>query len=1151
MSDSISPLPLPDLLRFVLRQVRVRCWNGNPDDLFFTPSPMDPFHLERYKTVLDNPIGVAAGPHTQLVLNIITAWLYGARYLELKTVQVLDELHVAKPCIDMSDEGYNCEWSQELKITESFREYFNAWIIIHILQHELGFEGSPGMIFNMSVGYDFQGIMHDKVQWFLGKMSDCSAELHEARDILYPVWPEIGALEIPSRISDSMTLSTMHGCPPREIGKIARYLVCERGLHTTIKLNPTLLGPVELRSILNDCLHFRTEVPDQAFDHDLKYPEAQEIIDSLSQEANRHQVSFGVKLSNTLECINRQTQLASSEKMAYLSGRALHPVTVNLARKLKQDRPDLEISFSGGVDCFNLPEVISCGLVPATACSDLLKPGGYGRLHQYIGNLRAAFEVLHAGNIPEYISTTAKSVGYSGADPALFNLKRYAEKVLADPRYQKEILPRPSVKTTRFLDFFDCIHAPCAETCCAEQPIPQYLAHTAKGAFGEAFDTILKTNPFPSVMGAICDHLCEYKCVRVNYDEPLQIKGIKKFIAEKQYKLMSSDHTSSVSRVAGQVGSTIGETPPQVDSEVQLQQGVIHHAAIIGAGPAGLTCGWYLRQAGFDVDIYDQNRFPGGMIAAVIPLFRLESRSVGHDVDTILGSGIRFHGGERIDKGRLERLLNEYDAVFLAAGAQVTVPLQIEGITADGVLDPLDFLSRVRQGRPDLSGSRFVVIGGGNTAVDVARTANRLVTGRGDVTLVYRRTLQEMPADREEIATLISEGIKIVELITPERIITENGRVIALVCSRNILVKTGDQKSNFAGLGADPVKDHRPVPVKIPGSDFELPCDIIIPALGQKPELDFLDPELLKTSPGSYATRIGKLYLGGDALRGASTAVNAIADGRKAAEEIILRIINDNPEHTTVGVERKKVLRPGIGPEHYRNLMRNRALRVFGPAGDRLNNRKSGVTEGGFSITTDEDAREEASRCLQCQELCNLCVTVCPNLANFSYQTDPVVFQLKKAVCDIDGAISIITDHEFRIEQSFQILNIRDWCNECGNCHTFCPSAGTPFIEKPGLCLSPATLNLEGSGFFLSRLPGKEVLIYRDREHIKTLICTGRFYEYETDQVRARFNTDTFDLVDVQFLTPCIKEAHFDFAAQMSIIMQGARQFFRLIDPPS
>jgi putative selenate reductase len=224
MSDQFEPISLHQLLLIILNEFETKksIW-GIPQQLFFNPSEQDYFKTRQFNHLLDTPLGVAAGPHSQMAQNIIAAWLVGARYIELKTIQTLDELEIAKPCIDMQDEGYNCEWSQELKIQESFHEYLNAWIIIHLLHHKLGFTETTGTIFNMSVGYNLEGIMKPNVQWFFDKMQDCSHELSQKIKEIKDLYPEIVNLNIPSQISDNITLSTMHGCPAHEIEEIATY----------------------------------------------------------------------------------------------------------------------------------------------------------------------------------------------------------------------------------------------------------------------------------------------------------------------------------------------------------------------------------------------------------------------------------------------------------------------------------------------------------------------------------------------------------------------------------------------------------------------------------------------------------------------------------------------------------------------------------------------------------------------------------------------------------------------------------------------------------------------------------------------------------------------------------------------------------------
>ena len=234
MTDKFTLWPLTDLLQLILHQhATAGHILGIPGELFFKPKKNDPIRMARFGHMLETPVGVAAGPHTQLSQNIVAAWLTGARFVELKTIQTLDELEVSKPCIDMPDEGYNCEWSQELKIHESFGQYLDAWILLHILNHKLhGAKGEePGFIFNMSVGYDFAGIMKPNVQWFLDKMKDAGEMLQQKIETVRPFYPEIDQIKINPMLSDNITLSTMHGCPPDEIEKIAQDLVIRRHLH--------------------------------------------------------------------------------------------------------------------------------------------------------------------------------------------------------------------------------------------------------------------------------------------------------------------------------------------------------------------------------------------------------------------------------------------------------------------------------------------------------------------------------------------------------------------------------------------------------------------------------------------------------------------------------------------------------------------------------------------------------------------------------------------------------------------------------------------------------------------------------------------------------------------------------------------------------
>ena len=1085
MTDKFEIIPLKELTTIILKQLRQNSRLFNiPKELFFTPKLGDPFRSRRFGQLLETPIGVAAGPHTQLAQNIVAAWLTGARFIELKTVQTLDELEVSKPCIDMQDEGYNCEWSQELKIHQSFEQYLNAWILIHILKHELGHDSQePGVIFNMSVGYDFEGIMKDNVQWFFNKMNDASEELAAKIDEIKSIYPAVTELNISPKLSDNITLSTMHGCPPDEIEKIGHYLINEKGLHTTIKLNPTLLGKQNLHSILLNS-GFSTIVPDIAFEHDLKFNDAVVIINNLQQSAKDKNLFFGLKLTNTLESKNNKEIFSASEDMMYMSGRALHPISVNLAAKLQNHfNGTLDISFSGGADTFNVTELLACELSPITVCSDILKPGGYGRLHQYTEELHKAFKSVNAKNLDDFIEKNRVN--------GISNINRYAEKTLSDKRYKKETFQTPSIKTSRPLGNFDCIHAPCVDTCPTNQDIPDYMYHTANGDFKKAFDVIMRTNPFPNTTGMVCDHLCTTKCTRINYDSPLLIREIKRFVAEQA---VEQGFEVAVNKTAGN-----------------------GKVAIIGAGPSGLSCAWFMANAGFEVAIYEAKARPGGMVSGAIPSFRLTNEAVDIDINRIEALGVKVHFNTPVDKSQFEQLRRENTFVYIAAGAQKSRKLSIEGCDAKGVLDPLNFLFRVKEGNSVELGKRVAIIGGGNTAMDAARTAFRIVGDDGKVTVLYRRRIQEMPADQGEIAAVMEEGMEIVELVSPVKINSVDGKVQSITCLK---MKPGEKDESGRS---------RPMPIA--GSEFEMAFDTVIPAIGQDLSLDIANPKQLKVKQNSYETQIENVFIGGDALRGASTAINAIGDGRKAANEMIA-MAKTSPGNS----EKPKRKEISITEHTIKRAIRVKPVQITETD---INHRKNfnQVTES----LTKEEAVKEASRCLLCDEVCNVCTTVCPNLAFHSYETTPRSYPVSKIVVNNGIAKEIETD-ELIIEQKQQILHLADWCNECGNCATFCPTAGKPYVDKPHLYFTRKSFETNRDGYYLNK--ETHSLESNKNQHISQFTEESSHYLYKTEGLDVWFDKESFAVSQIIVKENSNFEDSLKEAAEMRVLIDGAKSFF-------
>ena len=1073
ISDKFSTISLDRLFQIILKDYNKRKEIfGIPEELFFVPSKNDNFKITRYGNTLETPIGIAAGPHSQMAQNIISAWLCGARYIELKTIQTLDEINVSKPCIDMQDEGYNCEWSQELKIEESYEEYLKAWIIIHVLKHKFGWNKTKdiGVIFNMSAGYNMEGMLKDNVQFFFNKMKDCRNEKNKFIELLKPLYPEIIKIKIPDIISDNITLSTMHGCPPDEIEKIGHYLISEKKLHTTIKLNPTLLGAKDLRYILNEKLKFKTEVPDIAFEHDLKFDDAIKLIKSLQKAANQNNVQFNIKLTNTLESVNFKNIFSAEEKMMYMSGRALHPISINLAKKLQNEfKGELNISFSGGADCFNISDILNCGLQPVTTCSDILKPGGYGRLFQYIENIRNNNVITNK----------------------LEFLNKYADEVISEKAYICDSFHTPNIKTNRELNYFDCIHPPCVDTCPTNQDIPDYLYLTSIGEFEKAFEVILKKNPFPASLGMVCNHLCQSKCSRINYDNNIQIREVKRFIAD--------------------YGNNENFLKPKPNNGLKV--------SIIGAGPSGLACAYFLRMAGFEVNVFETKNIAGGMVADAIPAFRLKTESIKKDIERIKNLGVNINYGYKIDSTSFKNIQQESDYIYIATGAQKFKKLGIEGENTNGVLDAFEFLSSVKYGKEIKIGNNVIIIGGGNTAMDVARTANRIISKNGKVKVIYRRTINEMPADAEEIVALINEGIEIIELSAPEKIISENGKVKSIICSK---MKLGNVDSSG-----------RAKPIKIENSEFEIFADSIIPALGQDVDIDFIKPELLKANSSTFETQIKNVFIGGDAMRGAATIVKAVGDGRKVASQILNRAeINYN-------FEPEKVNRS----LNYKDYIIKKSKRIKGEqlTETELQNRKN--FDIVISPLTKEQAISEAKRCLLCDDVCSVCVTVCPNRANYSYFIEPKSINIYKAIKNCDK-INIEKTGVLNLTQKTQILNIGDFCNECGNCTTFCPTNGKPFKDKPKFYLTQKSFNEVENGFMLNKLQNKTVLTNKINKKLFNLTLYNNDFIFETNEIKATFSKENFDLKKVEFLNENINEFEFTKAAKMFVLFYAAGNLY-------
>ncbi|MGD1018753.1 MAG: 4Fe-4S dicluster domain-containing protein [Verrucomicrobiia bacterium] len=410
MAD-LHSVPFSDLVkRMFLEPERQETIFDLPLKKCYRPDPTLDTSVKFHGRVAATPVGPAAGPQTQMAQNIVLSWLGGSRILELKTVQIDDHLVINRPCIDMTNVGYNIEFSQELRLHESIHEYVAGMMLVEMLKASNLLEFAPSRfdktstIYDFSLGYDLAGISSKSIRAFIASLRNAKKHIDKLRMEIPDRWKQYRDLPYPDEISRTVTLSTFHNCPPTEIEKICNFLLTEIGMDVVVKMNPTMLGLDELNHLLHERLGFQDiQVNKKAIDAGLKFDEGMEMMRRLQETGRKLGLGVGVKFSNTLEVVNHKTFFPKDQIM-YLSGAPLHVITLRLVERWRQKfGPDCPISFSAGVDKHNFANCVACGFVPITTCSDLLKVGGYGRLFEYLKNLEQEMKTLGVANIGEFI----------------------------------------------------------------------------------------------------------------------------------------------------------------------------------------------------------------------------------------------------------------------------------------------------------------------------------------------------------------------------------------------------------------------------------------------------------------------------------------------------------------------------------------------------------------------------------------------------------------------------------------------------------------------------------------------------------------------------------------------------------------------------
>ncbi len=587
------------------------------------------------------------------------------------------------------------------------------------------------------------------------------------------------------------------------------------------------------------------------------------------------------------------------------------------------DPVDMARAYMDVVQRESCGKCVPCSMGTRVAADVLARiADGKGR-REDLDTLRAVGELVHDGSLCE--------LGHSSMIAVLALLDHYEDEFV---RAIQEGVRRPrGVYHTK-------VTAPCIEACPERLDIPRYIEYIRTGRYDDSLSVIHEKNPLSSVCGRVCVRFCEFACRRGQLDDPVDIKHLKRFV---------SDVEMDAAVKAYQPEAIAAPDAPTV--------------AIVGAGPAGMTAAYHLLRKGYRVEIFEANLEPGGMAALGIPDYRLPRQVLRTELEVIQQMGAQIHYGQAMGVDfTLQDLRDRFQAVFLAIGAQKGSSLRIEGEDQKpiGYMPGVEFLRSVNLNEPIEFGRRVVVVGGGNVAMDCARSSVRL--GAEEVHLVYRRTRQEMPADHEEIEGAEEEGVIYHFLANPTRLVIEEGRLTGVECIRMAL--------------GEPDASGRRRPVPVEGCEFVIPCDVVIPAIGQRVDTDCLKgveaPSVTRwgtiaADPDTLATDLPDVFSGGDCVSGPATLIEAMAAGFRVSHSID-QYLREGRVSLSEDERMSRIYRPlaAIGEDEVDRLGRgeHRMEMPMRPAAERVADFEE--IETGLS---PEDALLEADRCLRCYRI--------------------------------------------------------------------------------------------------------------------------------------------------------------------------------------
>ncbi len=1041
MSDKIRPVPFDVLLERIILEYKYHgsIFSVNKSEFFFYGDAKKAVFMGKEAESL---LGISSGPNTTLVQGIVSSYLAGSRFFELKTVSA-GKSEVLRPSIDTSLASFNTDSSSDLDIKASCNEYIKAWVILHVLESVFKKKviKKPSFLFSPSVGYTYTDMKSDEMDNFISSLIDATgvAAFYDYKDMALAMVME-GILDgtewegekenviqtiknISPNIASSFTYLPLSGMSESEIEKCSSYLLEKTDL--CLKLSPNFLGYDEVRKTLNTLSYDEIVLEREYFEHGLDKESAVSLIKTLKKKAEENKRGFSIKVSNSLRVVNKSIILQGENK--YLSGRALLPLALKMALHISRNFDgEINIAYAGGCDDYSFANLIKIGFSPVTLSSAVLVPGGITRLN----------------GLAKIADNTTES-GKGTID--LAELERFIEEVLKTGSIaSKEFRGRNRTKINTPLSVFDCYVAPCVQSCPIHQMVPDYVALAAEGREAEALALIYMDNPLPNITGYICEHECENHCTRLSYEGPVKIRDIERKLAKQAEPEFRKEFLKK-------------ESPTETK------------AAVIGAGPSGLAAAYFLSSAGFDTTLFEKEEKAGGIVRSAIPSFRIGEDALDRDIALIRDKGVSFEFGTKVSVDLLRKKGFEY--IFVAIGANKVKDTFIEGNTPR--LGALEFLKGVKEDKKFNLGKDVVVVGGGNTALDAARTALGQ-DGVESVTVLYRRSQDELLCNAEEYKKAKEEGVKFLFLALS--VSSSDGTLTYKV------MKLGDRDSSGRRRAEET------------GKTKDIRCSSLITAIGES-----LDPEVLKSL--RYDSSDSDVYVIGDAQSGPSSVVRAIESARKAVDKAIddayekmaveieedfeeedasyhgechcshshedghdCHCHHDEGHECTCGHDHEDNDECECGHNHddseELSEEEEAELRIAEDAFfSQIRKKNVSVLEKG-EYDSDSFFKQEGARCSECNYLCNICVDICPNRAN----------------------VAIDTRETGLFEDPFQIIHIDAFCNECGVCASHCPHHGDPYKTKLTLFNRIDDYRVSKNNGFA--LDGKKIFIRVDGDEI-------------------------------------------------------------------